>query len=67
MGVTLALAVKGLCEQQRRLAVGIVHSHYFTDEGTEVQSSVVTCSNPLSKFVLSQALLPGLLIGSPQE
>lgn len=67
MGVTLALAVKGLCEQQWRLAVGIVHSHYFTDEGTEVQSGVVTCSNPLSKFVLSQALLPGLLIGSPQE
>lgn len=60
MGIILVLTVKGGCEEQHVLAI-TVHP-YFTDEDAEVQRGAMTCSNLLSKSVLSQALLPGLLI-----
>ena len=55
------LTVKGGCEELHVLAI-TVHPYYFTDEEAEVQGGAMTCSSLLSKSVLSQALLPGLLI-----
>ena len=57
-----ALAVRGLCEEERRLAVTIVHSDRVTGEETQVQRRAVTCSDLLSQCGLSQTLLPGLPI-----